>query len=63
MAVLQHAAPEEFRAVAVLRATATNQDGRSSGLTAPNGPSQRALISTAMQRAGQPPLVITWPYH
>lgn len=31
-------------AVVVLRASAVNQDGRSSGLTAPNGPSQAALI-------------------
>ena len=39
-------------ALAVLRSTATNQDGRSSSLTAPNGPAQSALIRTAVTRAG-----------
>ena len=52
--MLRQAMLAESQAVAVLRATATNQDGRSSGLTAPNGPSQRTLISTAMQSAGLP---------
>ncbi len=33
---------------AVIRGTATNQDGRSSGLTAPNGPSQEEVIRTAL---------------
>ena len=37
VAVLRQLAPADSNAVAVLRATATNQDGRSSGLTAPNG--------------------------
>lgn len=36
--------PETVEALVVLRASAVNQDGRSSGLTAPNGPSQAALI-------------------
>ena len=40
--------------LAVLKASATNQDGRSSSLTAPNGPSQAALIRTAMSLAGDP---------
>merc|ERR1719171_1413474 len=36
---------------AVIRATAVNQDGRSSSLTAPNGPSQQEVIRTALQEA------------
>ena len=61
MAVLKQDAPGEMSAMAVLKVTATNQDGRSSGLTAPNGPSQRALISAAMQSAGGP---LSWvPHH
>jgi acyl transferase domain-containing protein len=38
--------------LATIRATAVNQDGRSSSMTAPNGPSQSALINTAMQAGG-----------
>lgn len=34
----------EQQPYAVLRASATNQGGRSGGLTAPNGPAQSALI-------------------
>ncbi len=52
VAVLQQAASGELPALAVLKATATNQDGRSSGLTAPNGPSQTTLIASAMRSAG-----------
>ncbi len=37
--------------VAVIRGTATNQDGASSGLTAPNGRSQRRLIAAALADA------------
>jgi acyl transferase domain-containing protein len=37
--------------LAVVRATATNQDGASSGLTAPNGPSQQRLIRAALSGA------------
>ena len=37
--------------IASVRASAVNQDGRSSGLTAPNGPSQSALIRDALQAA------------
>ncbi|MFC4533024.1 SDR family NAD(P)-dependent oxidoreductase, partial [Sphaerisporangium dianthi] len=38
--------------LAVIRASATNQDGASSGLTAPNGPSQQRLIRAALAGAG-----------
>lgn len=43
------------RILAVLRATAVNQDGRSNGLTAPNGASQENLLRTALARAGLRP--------
>ena len=58
VAVLKQAAPGELPALAMLKVTATNQDGRSSGLTAPSGPSQRALIATALQNAGVQPVDI-----
>lgn len=38
-------------AVAVLRSTAVNQDGRSSSLTAPNGPAQAALVAHALSHS------------
>ncbi|WP_194911816.1 type I polyketide synthase [Catenulispora rubra] len=38
--------------LAVIRGSATNQDGASSGLTAPNGPSQRRVIQAALASAG-----------
>lgn len=50
--VLRQAALGDLPALAVLAATATNQDGRSSGLTAPNGPSQSSLIASAMTSTG-----------
>lgn len=34
--------------LAIVLATAINQDGRSSGLTAPNGPAQSKLVGNAM---------------
>ncbi|KJS58281.1 type I polyketide synthase [Streptomyces rubellomurinus] len=37
--------------LAVLRGSATNQDGASSGLTAPNGPSQQRVIEAALANA------------
>ncbi|NMD58561.1 type I polyketide synthase, partial [Tsukamurella columbiensis] len=36
------------RVLAVVRGTATNQDGRSNGLTAPNAPAQREVITRAL---------------
>jgi acyl transferase domain-containing protein/acyl carrier protein len=43
------------RILALLRGSATNQDGRSNGLTAPNGPSQVAVIRQALADAGVKP--------
>jgi myxalamid-type polyketide synthase MxaB len=40
---------------AVIRGSATNQDGPSSGLTVPNGPAQAALIRGALDGAGLSP--------
>src|SRR5690554_4641170 len=40
---------------AVIRGSATNQDGRSSGLSAPNGPAQEAVIRAALADAGIAP--------
>ncbi|MER5642145.1 type I polyketide synthase, partial [Kitasatospora sp. NPDC002227] len=37
--------------LAVVRGTATNQDGASSGLTAPNGPAQQRVIRAALANA------------
>ncbi|QUQ65445.1 type I polyketide synthase [Kutzneria sp. CA-103260] len=39
------------RVLAVIRGSATNQDGTSSGLTAPSGPSQRRVIRQALADA------------
>ena len=36
---------------AIVRASAVNQDGRSSSLTAPNGPSQKSLVQECLQTA------------
>jgi acyl transferase domain-containing protein len=40
------------RVLALIRGSATNQDGRSNGLTAPNGPSQQAVIREALADGG-----------
>lgn len=39
-------------ALAWLRSTAVNQDGRSSSLTAPNGPAQQEVVRRALAAAG-----------
>ncbi|MCA9707007.1 MAG: SDR family NAD(P)-dependent oxidoreductase, partial [Myxococcales bacterium] len=43
------------RVLAVVRGTASNQDGRSQGMTAPNGPSQQRAITQAIARSGLTP--------
>jgi hypothetical protein len=40
------------RCLALLRGSATNQDGRSSTLTAPNGPAQQSVIREALASGG-----------
>ncbi|WP_427500977.1 type I polyketide synthase [Methylomonas sp. MED-D] len=40
------------KVLAVIKGSATNQDGRSSGLTAPNGSAQRQVLKQALQAAG-----------
>jgi len=49
---LSHARADRDRILAVIRATVTNQDGRTNGLTAPSGTAQRALLRRALERAG-----------
>ncbi|MEP7243282.1 MAG: SDR family NAD(P)-dependent oxidoreductase [Gammaproteobacteria bacterium] len=46
--------------LAVIRASASNQDGRSSGITAPNGPAQEAVIRDALANADLRPADITY---
>lgn len=41
--------------LAVIRGSATNQDGASTGLTAPNGRAQAAVIRAALEQAGVTP--------
>ena len=52
---LSDAISDGDRILALIRATAVNQDGPSSGLTAPNGPAQEAVIHEALALAGLSP--------
>ncbi|MGR9012007.1 MAG: SDR family NAD(P)-dependent oxidoreductase [Gammaproteobacteria bacterium] len=49
---LSDAVRDGDKILAVIKGSATNQDGRSSGLTAPNGVAQRQVLAEALQAAG-----------
>jgi len=49
---LSDARADGDRILALIRASATNQDGRSSGITAPNGAAQEALLHRTLEKAG-----------
>ncbi|WP_419897674.1 SDR family NAD(P)-dependent oxidoreductase [Roseomonas sp. USHLN139] len=55
---LARALAEGDRVLGVIRASGSNQDGRSSGITAPSGPAQTALELAVWQRAGIDPASI-----
>lgn len=46
--------------LAVIRGTATNQDGRSSGLTVPNGQAQQACIQAALKDGKVDPYMVNY---
>ncbi|MGA8528394.1 MAG: type I polyketide synthase, partial [Acidobacteriaceae bacterium] len=52
---LDDAIADGDRILAIIRGTATNQDGKSSGLTAPNGSAQEAVVRAALVDAGMEP--------
>jgi acyl transferase domain-containing protein/acyl carrier protein len=49
---LSHARADRDRVLAIVRATAVNQDGRTNGLTAPSGLAQQALLRRALAKSG-----------
>jgi acyl transferase domain-containing protein/acyl carrier protein len=49
---LSHAIADRDRVLAVVRATAVNQDGRTNGLTAPSGLAQQLLLRRALEKSG-----------
>ena len=55
---LSDALADGDRILAVVRGSATNQDGRSGGLTAPSGPAQEAVIRAALAAAEVSPALI-----
>ncbi len=57
---LSDAQRDEDRILAVIRGSATNQDGRTSGLTVPNGQAQQAVIRAALAQAQLPPEAIDY---
>lgn len=57
---LSDAAADGDHVLGIVRASATNQDGRTSGITAPNGVSQQAVIREALSQAGLKPSQIDY---
>ena len=57
---LGDALADRDRVLAVIRASAVNQDGRSSGISAPNGLAQEAVIRQALARAGIAPAQVAY---
>jgi acyl transferase domain-containing protein/NADP-dependent 3-hydroxy acid dehydrogenase YdfG len=57
---LADAVADGDRVLALVRGTASNQDGRSGGLTVPNGPAQEAVIRAALADAGLSPADIDY---
>lgn len=57
---LSRALADGDRVYAVVRATASNQDGRSSSLSAPNGEAQQRVVMEACRRAGIVPTEYTY---
>lgn len=57
---LEDALKDEDNILAVIRASAVNQDGFTSSLSAPNGLAQQTLIRRALQQAKLPPSAISY---
>ncbi|MGE0419283.1 MAG: beta-ketoacyl synthase N-terminal-like domain-containing protein, partial [Acetobacteraceae bacterium] len=57
---LARALADGDRVDAVIKASGTNQDGRSNGITAPNPEAQAALLRAVQARAGIDPATITY---
>ncbi|MDE5118112.1 MAG: type I polyketide synthase, partial [Trichodesmium sp. St2_bin2_1] len=57
---LSDALSDQDNILAVIRGSATNQDGNSSGLTVPNGSSQQALIRQALENGGVEPASVSY---
>jgi acyl transferase domain-containing protein len=56
---LSRAQADGDRIIALIRGSASNQDGRSNGLTAPNGPSQEDVIRDALANARVAPAEVS----
>ncbi len=57
---LSDAQRDRDRILAIIRGSASNQDGRSGGLTVPNGPAQEAVLKLALANAGLEPEAVSY---